>query len=111
MADFKIENQFAHVVQQADSIANNASLIGVDDVRETIGRLAGHVEALVAAGHLDVRTGAEIGSAIGEAAVATNRNGMTEALHRSGRIAAGITVLGGVAESISHIVGLLSGGA
>jgi hypothetical protein len=111
MAEFKINNQYARQIQQGESITNNAHLVEGDLLAADLRGLLVEIAGLIERGELHPHTGAEICDALEDATRSTDQRGMVKALRRAGDIAAGITVLGGVAESINKIIGLVTGGS
>lgn len=107
MATFNIGSQRASVIQQSELITNHAPAV---EVRHDIGALRADVDRLARSGGIDTAIAAEIGTALDEAGAATEHGGMVVALRRAAGIAIGITVLGGIAESINQIIELLTGG-
>lgn len=120
MADFKIQEINAHVVQNADKIQNNGPVIHQFQVtpraKAQLHDLLADIAALTQSGAVSHEVGHELRDSILTAtdeadAPAPRWHRLTGALSHAKEIAAGLTAAAGIAESVDAVVRTLGGGA
>lgn len=105
MAEFNIQQQHAHVIQQAEVI--NVGTATWDEVSEQLRVLMHDIKGLVAVGKLDPQAGAELCAAISEAAAAKEKKSRLRALTKASNIAVGVSILSGISQAVSQIMQMM----
>lgn len=120
MADFKIQEINAQVVQNADKIQNHGPVIRqlqvTAEAKAQLQDLLADIAALTQSGAVSHEIGHELRSSILTAAdeadaPAPRWNRVTAALSHAKEIAVGLTAAVGIAESVDAVVRTLGGGA
>lgn len=120
MADFKIREINAHVVQNADYIDNRGGIVHQSQVilrvKEQLQDLLVDIAALTQSEVVSREIGHELRNSIltaaDEASASTPRwHRLTAALSHAKEIAAGLTATAGIAASLDGIVKALGGGS
>lgn len=119
MADFKIRNLDAQVVQNADHISNQGSIIQQFQVtpqaRAQLQNILADITALTRSGAVDHETGHELRNSVSIAAQeadtpAPRQHRIITALGRAKDIAAGLAATAGIATAVDSVVKALGSG-
>lgn len=106
MAQFNIHDQHAHTIQQADVI--NGATPSWDEMSEQIRALKQDIDDLIAAGSLERRTADELCAAVSGAGAATEKKSRLRELTKASNIAAGVSILSGISQTIAQILRMMT---
>jgi hypothetical protein len=106
MAEFRIGHQQAQNINQAD-IINIGTPATWEEATERLQLLLAEVAQLVDSGRVDHEVGSDLQVAISDAVVAPDDKGRLRALLTAGNIAAGTSILAGIAQTLSSIVAMI----
>ena len=105
MAEFNIQRQHAQIIQQAEVI--NVGTADWNEATERLRALTHNVKGLIDAGQLDPRSGGELRAVISEAAAAKEKQSRLRALTKASTIAAGVSILSGISDTIGQIMQMM----
>jgi hypothetical protein len=106
MADFRIGHQQAQNINQADVI-NIGTLATWEEATGRLQLLLAQVAQLVDNGRVDHQVGSHLQVAISDAVAAPDDKGRLKALLTARNIAAGTSILAGIAQTLSSIVAMI----
>jgi len=106
MAEFHIKNQHAQTINQADVI-NVGQSENWDDALGRLELLLAEVAQLVDNGRVDGQVGSHLQVAISDAVAAPDNKGRLRALLSAQNIAAGTTILTGIAQTLGSIAAMI----
>jgi len=110
MADFKINEQYAQVIQQGDLIKNIGTTLGGEELSTRVGLLLSRIDALLEAGRVDEANALPVRSALLEAAASQEPAERITALERAKDLASAAVGLATLVEGIDRVLSLIAGG-